>query len=156
MKYLFTALTGLLILSLSANVYAQLPVGLSAGARAGVLTKDNDAFAGAQVELKIPFVTIVPNYEHIFIKDLPTHTLNLDVQYNALSAMVAKMFVGGGFVMQTAKPKGLERFTHSGFNVQVGARAGFGPAGVFAMAKYVRIKRDDTFGLAAGVNYNLF
>lgn len=156
MKHLCTVMVGIFMLSFSEDIYAQLPVGLAVGARAGVLTKDNDAFAGAQLELKVPFITIVPNYEHIFIKDLPTHTLNLDVQYNALSAMVAKMFVGGGYVMQITKPKGLDSFTHSGFNVQVGARAGFGPAGVFALAKYVRIKKSDTFGLAAGVNYNLF
>lgn len=140
---------------ISANIYAQLPIGFSAGLRAGVLTKNNDAFAGAQVELKVPFLTLVPNYELIFVKDLPTHTVNMDVQYNIINAVVSKMFVGGGYVMQSAKPEGAKRYTHSGFNVQVGARTGFGPMGVFAMAKYVRVKKSDTFGLAAGINYNL-
>ncbi len=143
------------VLALTTETRAQLPIGLSTGIRGGVLTEGNDAFAGAQVEVKVPFITVVPNYEHIFIKDLPTHTVNLDLQYTFISAVVAKMFVGGGYVMQTAKPKGLDRFTHSGFNAQVGARAGFGPAGVFALAKYVRINKNYTFGLAAGVNYNL-
>ena len=136
----FTVLFAFILMMVSAQLFAQLPVGIATGVRGGVLTEGNDAFAGAQVEVKVPFITIVPNYEHIFIKDLPTHTVNLDVQYTFVSALVAKMFVGGGYVMQTAKPKGLDRVTNSGFNAQVGARAGFGPAGVFAIAKYVRIK----------------
>jgi hypothetical protein len=156
MKKVITALSFVLFITLTSETYAQLPIGLAMGVRGGVLTKDNNAFAGAQVELKVPFLTFVPNYEHIFIKDLPTHTMNLDLQYTVFSAVVAKMFVGGGYVIQAAKPKGLDNFMHSGFNAQVGAKAGFGPAGVFALAKYVKVKKSDTFGLAVGVNYNLF
>ena len=155
MKKITVMFAVIFMMMLSAQLFAQLPVGIATGVRGGVLTEGNDAFAGAQVEVKVPFITIVPNYEHIFIKDLPTHTVNLDVQYTFVSALVAKMFVGGGYVMQTAKPKGFERVTNSGFNAQVGARAGFGPAGVFALAKYVKIKKNDTFGLVLGLNYNL-
>ena len=155
MKKVITALSLVLFITLATTAYAQLPIGLATGVRGGMLTEDNRAFAGAQVEVKVPFITIVPNYEYVFIKNLPTHTVNLDLQYTFISAMVAKMFVGGGYVMQSAKPKGFNRVTNSGFNLQVGARAGFGPAGVFALAKYIRINKSNTFGLAVGINYNL-
>ncbi len=137
--------------------YAQLPIGLSAGVRGGVLTKDNDYLGGAQVELKVPFITIVPNYEYVFVKNGKLHQVNLDLQYTLASAMVAKMFFGGGYVMQMAKPdiSGADMKTYSGFNLQLGAKAGVGPLNVFALGKYQKVKKNDTFGLVLGTNFSI-
>ncbi len=134
---------------------AQLPVGIAAGVRVGTDTEDNNFLAGGQVELKVPFITVVPNYEYTFIKDVTNHRLNVDLQYTVLGVGIAKLFAGGGYVMNTAKPKGGDSVSESGFNVQVGGKAGLSKIDVFALARYNKIKKADSFALVAGVNFGL-
>jgi hypothetical protein len=109
------------------------------------------------VEVKVPFISIVPNYEYVIIKHATLHQVNLDVQYTLAGALVAKMFVGGGYVMQMAKPdiSGADMKSNSGFNVQIGAKAGVGPLNIFALGKYQKVKKSDTFGLVLGTNFTL-
>lgn len=134
---------------------AQLPVGIAAGVRVGTDTENNDFLAGGQVELKIPFFTVVPNYEYTFIKDVTNHRLNVDLQYTVLGIGIAKLFAGGGYVMNTAKPKGGDSVSENGFNVQVGGKAGLSKIDVFALARYNKIKKADSFALVAGINFGL-
>jgi hypothetical protein len=135
---------------------AQLPVGLSIGPRIGTETENNDFFAGGQVELKMPFITLAPNYEYVFVKDAKSHVVNLDLQYTMYSFAVAKMFVGGGYVINIVDPDGLKSVTNNGFNAQVGAKGSAVKFNFFGLARYNRIEGEDSFALVVGTNFNLF
>jgi hypothetical protein len=137
------------------TVHAQLPIGLSFGARGGLETKESDFLVGGQVELKAPFITIVPSYERILIKDVATNRINIDLQYTVFSLAVAKLFAGGGYVINSAKPKGLDSVSENGFNLQVGGKAGLSKLGVFGLARYTKIEKETSIALVAGVNFSL-
>lgn len=155
-KSLWIVLALPVLIQLTTNeAIAQLPIGLAAGARVGSDTENNDILAGGQIEVKVPFITIVPNYEYVFIKDVTNHRINLDLQYTVIGLGIAKLFAGGGYVMSSVKPKGGKSTSESGFNVQVGGKAGFSKLGVFGLARYNKIKDADSFALVAGLNFDL-
>jgi len=160
---------------------AQVPgIDVGFGARVGARTlnkgESGDLFFGGQVQLGISKITLVPNYEYTSGKseigsvkyDVTLHTINLDAQYEIYGLAVAKMFVGGGYVIQASKVSGAGTVdkTSNGFNLQIGGKAGVGPLNVFGLAKanFLKIKsivpgdnakNRTSFALVLGANFSL-
>lgn len=144
------------LIFLSSNSFAQL--GLKVGPRFGTDTKNGDFLAGAQVELKILMITLAPNVEYYFNKDAKIYHLNLDGQYTLFSAAVAKIFVGGGYVLSFDDPDKIGSIdpkskTNNGFNVQAGGKAGLAGFELFALVKHIRMNGKGNNALVGGLNF---
>lgn len=168
-------------LVMSSVAVAQIPgVDVGFGVRAGARTlnkgESGELLLGGQVQVGISKITLVPNYEYISAEsevgtvkyDVTLHTINLDAQYEIYGLAVAKMFVGGGYVIQLSKPDGagVVDKTNNGFNVQIGGKAGVGPLNIFGLAKanFLKVKSvlpgEDSknrtnFALVIGANFSL-
>jgi len=177
MKKLFLLMA--LALTVSANsIFGQVPfVDLGVGVRVGTITKQysgsdskkGPVLFGAQANIGISKFTLVPNYEYSKTSDAKINTINIDGQYEVTGFAVAKMFVGGGYVIEAVKPSGVpgaSKPTNTGFNLQIGGKAGFGPFGIFGLAKMTRINVEDvlppgnkkariSYALVIGGNFNL-
>ncbi|NUM82444.1 hypothetical protein HUU42_16740 [bacterium] len=144
MKKTITILSILALFAVT-GASAQIPfANLGFGARAGSNTENGDFFFGGQAYLGISKFTLVPNYEYASGDDAKFHTINIDGQYEVYGLAVAKMFIGGGYVIQSVKPDKIvgitvKKPTNKGFNVQIGGKAGLGPIEIFGLAKMVRI-----------------
>lgn len=168
-------------LMIASAAAAQIPgIDVGFGVRAGARTlnkgESGELLLGGQVQVGISKLTLVPNYEYISAKtdigvveyDVTLHTINLDAQYEIYGLAVAKMFVGGGYVIQLSRPDGTGTVneTNNGFNVQIGGKAGVGPLNIFGLAKanFIKVKsvlpNEDSknrtnFALVIGANFNL-
>ncbi len=177
-RWLTLALAAMVAASVAS---AQIPgIDLGFGARVGARTleknESGDLLFGGQVQLGISKIALVPNYEYISGKsefggvkyDVALHTINLDAQYEIYGLAVAKMFVGGGYVIQLSKPSGagVADKTSNGFNLQIGGKAGVGPLNVFGLAKanFLKVKsiipgdgskNRTSFALVLGANFSL-
>ena len=173
----FVVMTAIITVMSVSAIFAQVPgVELGVGVRLGTITKQNSGsdskkgpiILGAQASLGISKFALVPNYEYSKTSDAKIHTINIDGQYEVAGFAVAKMFVGAGYIIQAVKPSGVpgaDKPTNSGFNLQVGGSAGFGPLGVFGLAKMNRINVENVltgdkkakinYALVIGGNFNL-
>ncbi|MBX7151189.1 hypothetical protein K1X84_06075 [bacterium] len=181
MKKAVTILSILTLFSVT-SASAQIPfANLGFGARAGSNTENGDFFFGGQAYIGISKFTLVPNYEYTAGDDAKFHTINIDGQYEIYGLAVAKMFIGGGYVIQGVKADNrtfgaatAKNPSNKGFNVQIGGKAGLGPIEIFGVAKMIRLdvqnfnetegtgtsikfasKAKTTYSLVVGANFSL-
>ena len=139
------------------SVFAQLPLKIGAGIRIGSETTDNRLVLGVQVDGKLSRFHIVPNYEYVSLSGGKIHQLNFDVQADILGQLVAKIFIGGGYVVSILSPDQGDSRTKGGYNIQAGARADLPIFQVFGLAKYVKVSGLDSYwALLGGITFRLF
>jgi hypothetical protein len=153
-KSLCITVLAILIFSTS-NAFSQLPFGISAGPCIGSTVKKNKFLAGGQIELKIASFTLAPNIEKIFVKNVKEYNINLDGQYDIYGVGVAKMFMGGGYVIHLEKPDGGSRNNGHGFDIQIGGKAGFGSLHFFGVVKYTHLNHGSDEALILGANFGI-
>jgi hypothetical protein len=147
----------LFVLVVSAGeTFAQLP-GVAFGVRAGRNWKSKDQFAGGQVEVGFSSFTLAPNVEYYLSPKAGLKKrldINIDGQYTLFSLAVAKLFVGGGYVISKATPdvSGASSATNKGFDVQAGAKMNLLFLHPFAMIKWEKIKKEKSVNLVIGAN----
>lgn len=151
---MFMALIAALALT-GTNASAQLPFGFGAGPRIGTTVKDNNFIAGAQIELTVASFTLAPSFEKVFVKNSTDYNINIDGQYEMFGAGLAKIFAGGGYVINLSKPDGFSRTTHHGFDVQGGGKANLSSLHVFGLLRYTRIGKNGDTALVFGVNFGI-
>lgn len=127
-------------------------VGLGADMRGGLYTQSDDFFLGAGVRLGVPFITVVPNVEYVFVGDGSLYTLNLDGQINVFSLAVTSIWVGGGLARVHAKPEGSDTKTSSGANLYAGLGFNAIVLKPYVQAKYL-VNGDDQFVLSLGLRF---
>lgn len=134
---------------------AQLPFGVGAGPRIGTTVKDNNFIAGGQIELTVASFTLAPSFEKVFVKNSTDYNISIDGQYEIFGAGLAKMFVGGGYVINLAKPDGFSRTTNHGFDIQGGGKANLSSLHIFGLLRYTRIEGNGDAALVFGVNFGI-
>ncbi len=179
MRSIGTSIVGILLVTAVAG--AQVPgIDVGFGVRAGARTlnkgESGEFSFGGQAYVGVSKLTLIPNYEFTSGKQeigpiepkVKWHTLNIDVQYELYGLAVAKLYAGGGYIIQAVKPDGagVTNETNTGFNVQVGGKAAVGPINVFGLAKanFLKVKsivpgeeskNRTNFALVIGANFNL-
>lgn len=144
-------LLGALAMFSSSNE-ASAQVGFGPEVRGGLYSQNDDFFLGAGLRLGVPFVTLVPNVEYVFVNNGDLYTLNLDGQITVFSLAVSSLWVGGGLARVHSKPEGGDSKTSSGANLY----AGFGLNAIvlkpYVQAKYI-VNGDDQFVLGLGLRF---
>ncbi|MCB0832165.1 MAG: hypothetical protein KDC45_01745 [Bacteroidetes bacterium] len=151
MKKLFYLLLTIVLIP---QAYAQLPFGVSVGGRVGTETKDGKSFVGGQAEVRVLQFIITPNVEYYLnAKNASRYDINFDGLYKVVGVGVAQIYAGGGYIISTVNPDAGKSKSFSGYNAQIGGRAGLGGITFFALIKYMRIDGKGDQGMVAGVNF---
>jgi hypothetical protein len=147
------AVLAILIFSMS-DSFAQLP-GIAVGARVGRNWKSKDQFAGGQAEVSFSSFTLAPNVEYYLSPKAGLDKrldINIDGQYTVFSLAVAKIFVGGGYVISKSTPSAGSAVTNKGFDVQAGAKMNLLFLHPFGLIKWEKIKSVKSVNLVIGAN----
>lgn len=156
MKRFYGILTiALLVLILNASESFSQSFGF--GVRGGQNFESKDQFVGGQVEVGFSKFTFSPNVEYYL--GLPSlvkthYDINLDGQYELFSLVVAKIFVGGGYVISKTKADipGAKSVSSNGFNIQGGAKMNLLFLHPFGLVKWAKIKEAKSLSLVIGAN----
>jgi hypothetical protein len=118
--------------------------------RGGYYQEAEDFFLGAGLNFNLLFFTAVPNFEYVFVSGGDFYTINLDGYVTVLPLVAGSGWLGGGFVLSSAKPSGGESDVSGGVNLL----AGFGldkiPLKPYAQLKYI-IADNSQFVIGVGV-----
>ena len=161
MKRTYVILTAILLVLIFnvSDSFAQLP-GIAFGARVGRNWKTKDQYAGGQVELGISSFTLAPNVEYYLS---PKNGLkkrldiNLDGQYTLFSLVVAKIFVGAGYVISNEKADlaGAKSTSVKGFDVQGGAKMNLLFLHPFGLIKFEKLKGESKGSILLSIGANM-
>jgi hypothetical protein len=124
----------------------------------GGIFDGNDFMLGAGYELKIPFVTIVPNAEYVFTGGSnydKYYSLNLDGQFGFLPIPLIDIWIGGGIGTAFYKysNSGASDVTAGIVNVFAGVGSDVIPLNPFVQFKLVFKPEDNPFVFTFGIRF---
>ena len=103
----------------------------------GYYTDNNDLFLGGGLGVNVLMLTVVPNFEYVFVDKATLYTANLDGHIGVLPLPGFSGWLGAGLAYIFAKPENGDSDTRGGFNVIAGFGADAIPLSPFIQAKYV-------------------
>jgi len=116
----------------------------------GYYTESSDLFLGGGLGVNVLMLTVVPNFEYVFLDKGTFYTANLDGHLDILPLPGFTGWLGGGFAYIFAKPENGESVTRGGFNLIAGFGADVIPLSPFIQAKYVFTNKNQ-FVIAIGI-----
>ncbi len=139
----------LLFWMLGISVYAQIPfVDAGFGVSIGSVAEDNAQGTktqyGAHVYAGVWKLRVEPGFYSASLQEYDTKTISADVKYEIASAMITKVFVGGGYQVSylDIKSQGFagkyKVAPCQGFNINFSGEASLLFMKIFATAKYIR------------------
>jgi len=116
----------------------------------GYYTENSDLFLGGGLGVNVLMLTVVPNFEYVFLEKGTFYTANLDGHIGVLPLPGFSGWLGGGFAYIFAKPENGESVTRGGFNLIAGFGADAIPLSPYVQAKYV-FTQTNQFVIAIGI-----
>lgn len=127
------------------------PVGFQASG--GWYTDSEETFLGAGARFGFGGITVIPNFEWLFVDSGSAYTLNIDGTLTVLPLGVASAYVGGGLGWFTVDPEFGDSNTETAFNLIAGAGFNTFPLKPFAQIKFVVVDGDDPLVFSIGARF---
>lgn len=118
----------------------------------GGLVEGEEWLAGAGYELKIPFVTLVPNAEYVFL-DKSYVSLNADAQFGFLPIPLVDIWIGAGAGVAFFTPPVGDSKTYGLVNLFAGVGTDIIPLSPYVQYKFVIKEEKDWSVLTFGIRF---